>query len=176
MFCEKCGSKLPENAKFCGSCGAKTVPVEPAVATPVHDQPAPPPPPPAQSAAQSYTPPAQPATQGYTPPAQAAAQSYTPPAQPATQGYTPPVQAAAHFGQVESEPLSVGNYIVMFLLMSIPLLNIILLFVWGFGSSVNRNRKNFARATLIMFAIMLLFWILAGGMIMGALKSIMGGF
>ncbi len=154
MFCEKCGSKLPENAKFCGSCGAKTVPVEPAVATPVHDQPAPPPPPPAQSAAQSYT----------------------PPAQPATQGYTPPVQAAAHFGQVESEPLSVGNYIVMFLLMSIPLLNIILLFVWGFGSSVNRNRKNFARATLIMFAIMLLFWILAGGMIMGALKSMMGGF
>lgn len=132
MFCEKCGSKLPENAKFCGSCGAKTVPVEPAVATPVHDQPAPPPP--------------------------------------------PPVQAAAHFGQVESEPLSVGNYIVMFLLMSIPLLNIILLFVWGFGSSVNRNRKNFARATLIMFAIMLLFWILAGGMIMGALKSMMGGF
>lgn len=154
MFCEKCGSKLPENAKFCGSCGAKTVPVEPAVATPVHDQPAPPPPPPAQSAAQSYT----------------------PPAQPAARSYTPPVQAAAHSGQVESEPLSVGNYIVMFLLMSIPLLNIILLFVWGFGSSVNRNRKNFARATLIMFAIMLLFWILAGGMIMGALKSIMGGF
>lgn len=143
MFCEKCGSKLPENAKFCGSCGAKTVTVEPAVATPVQDQSAPPPP---------------------------------PPAQPATQGYTPPVQAAAHFGQVESEPLSVGNYIVMFLLMSIPLLNIILLFVWGFGSSVNRNRKNFARATLIMFAIMLLFWILAGGMIMGALKSMMGGF
>lgn len=154
MFCEKCGSKLPENAKFCGSCGAKTVPVEPAVATPVHDQPAPPPPPPAQSSAQSYT----------------------PPAQPAARSYTPPVQAAAHSGQVESEPLSVGNYIVMFLLMSIPLLNIILLFVWGFGSSVNRNRKNFARATLIMFAIMLLFWILAGGMIMGALKSIMGGF
>jgi hypothetical protein len=24
MFCENCGSKLPEGAKFCGSCGAKT--------------------------------------------------------------------------------------------------------------------------------------------------------
>lgn len=29
MFCANCGSKLPEGAKFCGGCGAKTEPVQP---------------------------------------------------------------------------------------------------------------------------------------------------
>ena len=63
----------------------------------------------------------------------------------------------------------------MFLLMCIPLVGIILLFVWAFGDR-NWNRKNFARAMLIMSAIMLLFWIIAGGLIMNALSGIMGGF
>ena len=152
MFCEKCGSKLPENAEFCGSCGAKTESVQPAA---VHDQPAPPPPPP---------PPVQ-APQSYTPPAQAAP----------SQSYTAPAQAPVHSGQRESETLSIGNYICMFLLMCIPLVGIILLFVWAFGDR-NWNRKNFARAMLIMSAIMLLFWIIAGGLIMNALSGIMGGF
>lgn len=164
MFCEKCGSKLPDNAKFCGSCGAKTESVQPAA---VHDQPAPPPPPPPPAQAtpsQSYPPPVQ-APQSYTPLAQAAP----------SQSYTAPAQAPVHSGQRESEPLSIGNYICMFLLMCIPLVGIILLFVWAFGDR-NWNRKNFARAMLIMSAIMLLFWIIAGGLIMNALSGIMGGF
>lgn len=54
---------------------------------------------------------------------------------------------------VDNSPMSVGQYIVMYLLMCIPLANIILLFVWGFGSNVNTNKKNWARAMLIMAAI-----------------------
>lgn len=50
------------------------------------------------------------------------------------------------------EPLSMGQYLGMMLLMLIPIVNIILLFVWGFGD-YNVNRKNFARAQLIMVAI-----------------------
>ncbi|NLZ27351.1 MAG: hypothetical protein GX887_00120, partial [Firmicutes bacterium] len=53
------------------------------------------------------------------------------------------------------EPLGVGQYIGMFLLMCVPLLNIIMLFVWSFGSPVNPNRKNFARASLIMAAVLI---------------------
>lgn len=64
----------------------------------------------------------------------------------------------------------------MLLLMCVPILNIILLFVWGFGSSVNLNKKNFARASLILSDVMLIFWIVAGGLIMGALDSIMGSY
>lgn len=34
MFCNQCGTKLPDNSKFCGVCGAKQDPI-PAVETPV---------------------------------------------------------------------------------------------------------------------------------------------
>ncbi len=151
MFCENCGNKLPEGAKFCGGCGAKTEPVQPAYTAatePAPVRPAPPPP--------VYTPPAQ-----ISPSRQ---QAYVTP--------QPPVYS----GQLGSEPLRVGQYIGMLLLMCVPLLNVILLFMWGFGGSVNPNKKNFARASLVLCAVMLIFWIVAGGFIMGALGEIMGGF
>lgn len=50
-------------------------------------------------------------------------------------------------------PLSIGQYIGMFFLMSIPILNIVLMFKWSFGSSVNQNKKNYARAVLILGVI-----------------------
>ncbi len=62
-------------------------------------------------------------------------------------------------------PLRVGQYIGILLLMIVPILNIILLFVWSFGGSVNPNKKNFARASLILCAIGLILFILAGGVI-----------
>ena len=149
MFCENCGSKLPKGATFCGGCGAKTEPVQPAYTAAA--EPAPPrlvPPPPIN-----------------TPPSQAAPSR--------RQAYAPP---PAYAGQPGSGPLRVGQYIGMLLLMCVPILNIILLFVWGFSSSVNLNKKNFARASLILCAVMLIFWIVTGGLIMGALDSIMGGY
>lgn len=50
-------------------------------------------------------------------------------------------------------PLSVGQYIGIFLLMMIPVANLILLLVWAFAGSVNRNKKNYARATLLIMVI-----------------------
>ncbi|NLC40514.1 MAG: zinc ribbon domain-containing protein, partial [Clostridiaceae bacterium] len=50
-------------------------------------------------------------------------------------------------------PLSVGQYIGMFLLMMIPVVNLVLLLVWAFGGSVNRNKKNYAKATLLLMLI-----------------------
>ena len=48
MFCEKCGTQLPDNARFCENCGAKqeelpvvAAPVEQPVAQPVYEVPAP---------------------------------------------------------------------------------------------------------------------------------------
>jgi len=37
-----------------------------------------------------------------------------------------------------------------------------MLFVWGFGSNTNENKKNFARAGLIMTAIMLVLYLIIG--------------
>jgi hypothetical protein len=62
------------------------------------------------------------------------------------------------YGRPASEPLSVGQYIGMFLLMSIPIVNLIMPLVWAFGGSVNTNKKNFARAFLILCVATLVLW------------------
>ena len=56
--------------------------------------------------------------------------------------------------------MTVGQYIVMFLISAIPLVGIIMWFVWAFGSDVNVNKKNLAKAVLIMALIGVVIWIL----------------
>ena len=149
MFCENCGNKLPEGAKFCGGCGAKTEPVQPAytAAEPAPMRPDPPPP-------------------VYTPSAQTVP-SYQ-------QAYAPP-QPAAYSGQPGTEPLRVGQYIGMLLLMCVPILGVILLFVWSFGGSVNLNKKNYARSMLIVCAIGLILSIIFGAALTSIIGELLGG-
>lgn len=50
--------------------------------------------------------------------------------------------------------MSVGSWIVTYILMMIPLVNIIMLFIWAFDAT--SLRRNFARAQLIIMGIMIL--------------------
>ncbi|EGJ72006.1 hypothetical protein Bcop_1818 [Bacteroides coprosuis DSM 18011] len=58
--------------------------------------------------------------------------------------------------------VSIGNWIVTMLIMIIPLVNIIMLFVWSFSSSTPKSKANWAKASLIFMAIgfvlMIAFW------------------
>ena len=58
--------------------------------------------------------------------------------------------------------MSVQDWIITILLASIPLVNIIMLFIWAFGSDTNKNKQNWAKATLIWFAIILGLYIVFG--------------
>ena len=54
---------------------------------------------------------------------------------------------------VEMEPvMGIGQWMIITLVMSIPCVNIIMLFVWGF-SSENRTRANYCKAALIWWII-----------------------
>ncbi len=53
------------------------------------------------------------------------------------------------------QPVSVGQWLVTLLLMIIPIVNIILLFVWAFGSNAPVSKSNWAKATLIWLAIVI---------------------
>lgn len=58
------------------------------------------------------------------------------------------------YGVVEqNDTMSVGQYVVMMLIGIIPIVGIIMWFVWAFGSNTNTNKKNFARAYLIFILI-----------------------
>ena len=140
MFCEHCGKEIPENSKFCAGCGAKAEPAEPIV--------------------QAVEPEAQqdPTPEPIEPPK--APQAPPPPPQPA------PVVNANKNTQYNNrdnlvKPLSIGAYIGMFILLAIPIVNLIMLLVWSFSDSVNINKKHFAIAQLILILIAIVFSIVA---------------
>lgn len=49
--------------------------------------------------------------------------------------------------------MSVKDWILAFIILSIPIVNVIMYFAWAFSSEINKNKKNFARASLILVAI-----------------------
>ncbi len=131
MFCEKCGKEIPENSKFCAGCGAKVEPVEPAVgAVETEPQVAPTPEP--------------------TPP-QKAQQVPPPPKSTPVVNTTQNTQYNNRDNLIK--PLSIGAYIGTFIILAIPILNLIMLLVWSFSDTVNLNKKHLAIAILILILI-----------------------
>jgi len=168
MICEKCGQQLSEGSRFCIFCGAKVEAAEaisetaavsestveqvqevPEVSREPVDEPA-------QSAGSEAVQPEQPKAE----PQPQAQPVYTsqPQAQPIytsqTQDmYTPQAQPAYAERSSKTAPLPVWKYIGIFLLTSIPIIGAIMIIVWSFGSSFNKNTQNYARAVLILFIL-----------------------
>jgi hypothetical protein len=55
--------------------------------------------------------------------------------------------------ETDYKPISVGNWIVTFILLAIPLVNIIMLIVWAASGSTHPSKKSFARAYLILIGV-----------------------
>lgn len=55
-------------------------------------------------------------------------------------------------------PVSTGEWMITYLLMMIPLVNIVLLFVWAFGSNTPVSKANWAKASLIWAVIGIAFY------------------
>ncbi len=51
------------------------------------------------------------------------------------------------------QPASVSTWVGRFLLLFIPLVNIVLLFVWSFQGEKPTNLRNFARGQLVILAV-----------------------
>jgi len=72
------------------------------------------------------------------------------------------------------KPVSVGDWMITYLLMCIPLVNIILLFVWAFGSNTPQSKANWAKASLLWILLAIIFYIivfLGFALIAGAVYS-----
>ena len=57
-------------------------------------------------------------------------------------------------------PVTVGNWLLTTLLMCIPLVNIVLLFVWAFGNNTPISKSNWAKAALIWALISFVLYVL----------------
>ncbi len=51
------------------------------------------------------------------------------------------------------EPVKTGDWFLTILISAIPLVGLIMLFVWGFGSGTNPNKANWAKATLLWYLV-----------------------
>jgi hypothetical protein len=66
---------------------------------------------------------------------------------------------------------SVGDWIVTFLILSIPVVNLIVLLIWAFSNDTNPIKANFSKAALIWIIILIFFYIIFFGAIIAAMFS-----
>lgn len=148
--CEACGAQIPPGARFCPECGAPAADApekQPAFAGAAQQQaPAPQP----QPIPQPQPSQPQPVYQQAPPPPQ---QYY---AQQPIQ-HAPPQQPAPR----DASPISTIKYLLFMLAFSVPILGLVLAFMWAFGKSSGISLRNFARAQLIVWALVLIISIVA---------------
>lgn len=77
--------------------------------------------------------------------------------------------------KVNNTIVTLGDWIVIIILTAIPIVNLIMLLVWSFSSSTPTSKKNFARAQLILLAIVFILMLIFGSAISSHLNGIPGG-
>ena len=143
--CTHCGAPLQGGSRFCTECGA-TIPAAETV---------------------NHTPPPPPAQPAYTPPPPQAAPAYTQaPQQPAY----PQSSAGVPLPGGKYELISTKGLIGIMLLMCIPVVGQILMIVWALGGCRKIQKRNLARASLIMMVVALVISFILGLV----LKSLFG--
>jgi hypothetical protein len=58
-------------------------------------------------------------------------------------------------GNSEYKPVSVGNWIITFIILGIPLINLIMLIIWALGGTPHPSKKTFAQAFFVLLGISL---------------------
>lgn len=83
---------------------------------------------------------------------------------------TPPMGTQALNDQ--NRPLTVGDWLITLIILSIPLVGFIFLLYWALSSSSNINRKNFCIAYLVVAVIIIA--LVVALMFLGVLAGLMG--
>ena len=72
-----------------------------------------------------------------------------------------------------NEHMKVKDWLITFLLASIPVVNIVFLLLWAFGSNVNEVKQTWAKASIIwiivIMALTLVFWSIATAVFLGSM-------
>ena len=55
----------------------------------------------------------------------------------------------------DTRPMTVGDWMLTLLVLAIPIVNLIMYFVWGLSGTGNINRRNFCKASIYWFFIIL---------------------
>lgn len=92
------------------------------------------------------------------------------------QPYQPPYQPVPPVYDPTTQVMSIGQYVGMFILSALPVVNLICWIVWLCSPNTNKNKKNFIWANIIMWVISVvvlsLFYAFVGTATLGALSSL----
>jgi len=61
--------------------------------------------------------------------------------------------------ETSSPVVSIGDWVLTCLITAIPVVGFVMLFVWAFSGSTNPSKANWAKATLIWFAVVIVLYI-----------------
>ncbi|MCP1308948.1 hypothetical protein [Paenibacillus tyrfis] len=76
--------------------------------------------------------------------------------------------------QPQSAPIiTVKDWLVTLLILIIPVVNLIMLFVWAFGGGANPSKSNYAKAALIWMVIGFVLYLIVGVLFIGLIGSSM---
>lgn len=156
IYCIKCGEKLSHGAAFCLRCGQKVIMPEATesaateTSSRMSDK---------TMAATAMTAKSLDTANQTARPRVAATSRYSSPnAQPPNAGTNPstPRYHSASLSPTEEpsyKPMTIGDWIITSLILLIPMVNIVMPFVWAFGSDTQRSKKTFFQAMLIMMVV-----------------------
>ena len=71
--------------------------------------------------------------------------------------------------------MSVKDWLITIIITAIPIVGLVMLFVWGFGSGTNPSKENWAKAILIFYLIMIVLYFVFGAALIGGILA-SGGF
>jgi glycopeptide antibiotics resistance protein len=70
----------------------------------------------------------------------------------------------------------VSEWVIALLLLAIPVVNIVMMFVWAFGGGTNPSKANFAKASLIWMAIGIVLCVIFYAMFGAAMFAMMNSY
>ena len=74
-------------------------------------------------------------------------------------------------GHQQAPIVSIKEWLITNLIMMIPLVNIVMMLVWAFGSNTNPNKANYFKAGLILFAIVMVIYLVLAVVFFGSVAA-----
>ena len=74
-------------------------------------------------------------------------------------------------GHQQAPVVSIKEWLLTNLIMMIPLVNIVMMLVWAFNSNTNPNKANYFKAALILFAIVMVIYLVLAVVLFGSVAA-----
>lgn len=139
VYCSVCGAQATSGSKFCPECGSGIPVIQSEQTNPMP-----------QAVDQLHAAAAEQPPQQIKPVAAHSSQQTATAVQYPTQAVAP-----------GTAPMSVFAYVITMLAFSLPIIGIVLAFVWAFNKNIRQPRRTFARAQLIIWLLFVVLAVLA---------------